>query len=294
MPAGDPVAQLRMTGERRSEVGARNESPPPTKYYGVMRLIATLLFPSFVFAQLAATAQTPAAAKAHPAATHSAASAAREVCTKLPTISPKVPALPAGSSCAKTLFTLTLLPPVKIDYVSPLEGTAMKDILNVPEPTTFSLSYVDIKPGTGELAAPHKWYSIRYHGYLVDGTEFDSSDKHGTAPFAFSPDQHQVVAGWLTGFAGMRVGGKRRLFIPAQLAYGNKGSGAVPPDSMLIFDVDFVAQTDTDPNPKPAAPASSATPNPGGAPPTVRMLPPQPATPAAPATAPGASAPKPH
>jgi len=257
-----------------------------------MKLITTLLFPSIVLAQLAATAQTPAAAKAHPAASHSAASASaansKDGCAKLPPISPKVPALPAGSSC-KTLYTLTILSPVKVEYVSPLEGTALHDILNVPEPATFSLSYVDIKVGTGELAAPHKWYSIRYHGYLKDGTEFDSSDKHGTAPFAFSPDQHQVVPGWLTGFAGMRVGGKRRLFIPPQLAYGAKGSGAVPPNSMLIFDVDFVAQSDADPTPKPpAAPASSATPNPAGTPPTVRMLPPQPATPptAAPASKP--------
>ena len=273
-----------------------------------MRLIATLLFPSIVLAQLAAAAQSPAPAKAHPAATHAAASASasasasKDVCAKLPPISPKVPALPAGSSCAKTLYTLTILAPVKIEYVSPLEGTAMHDILNVPEPATFSLSYADIKVGAGELAAPHKWYSIRYHGYLVDGTEFDSSDKHGSDPFAFSVDQHQVVPGWLTGFAGMHVGGKRRLFIPSQLAYGNKGSGAVPPNAMLIFDVDFIAQSDTDPNPKPASPATSAAPNPG-APPTVRIAPVQPATPptaapapapAPPATAPGAPAAKPQ
>jgi peptidylprolyl isomerase len=278
-----------------------------------MRLIATLLFPFIVLAQLAATAQSPATAKSHPAATHAAASASasasKDVCAKLPPISPKVPALPAGSSCAKTLYTLTLLAPVKIEYVSPLEGTALKDILNVPEPATFSLSYVDIKAGAGELAAPHKWYSIRYHGYLVDGTEFDASDKHGTAPFAFSIDQHQVVAGWLTGFAGMRVGGKRRLFIPPQLAYGNKGSGAVPPNSWLIFEVDFIAQSDADPTPKPAQPATSAAPNPGATP-TVRIAPAQPATPptaapapapasaapapAPPATAPGAPAPKPQ
>jgi peptidylprolyl isomerase len=270
-----------------------------------MKLIATLLFPSIVLAQLAATAQSPAAAKAHPAATHSAASASasKDVCAKLPPISPKVPALPAGSSCAKTLYTLTLLAPVKVDYVSPLEGTAMHDILNVPEPATFSLSYVDIKVGAGELAAPHKWYSIRYHGYLVDGTEFDSSDKRGTAPFAFAIDQHQVVPGWLTGFAGMRIGGKRRLFIPPQLAYGNKGSGAVPPNAMLIFDVDFIAQSDADPTPKPAPPAASAAPNPGGTPPTVQMVPGRPATPptaapapapAPPATAPTAPAAKPQ
>jgi peptidylprolyl isomerase len=255
-----------------------------------MRFIATLLFPSIVLAQLAATAQSPAAAKAHPAATHSAASASpsKDVCAKLPPISPKVPALPAGSSC-KTLYTLTILAPVKIEYVSPLEGTAMHDILNVPEPATFSLNYVDINAGAGELAAPHKWYSIRYHGYLVDGTEFDSSDKHSPSPFAFSIDQHQVVPGWLTGFAGMRIGGKRRLFIPPQLAYGAKGSGAVPPNSMLIFDVDFVAQSDTDPTPKPAPPAASLAPNPGAAP-TVRIAPAQPATPptAAPAPAPAA------
>src|ERR1035437_7527013 len=100
---------------------------------------------------------------------------------------------------------------------------------------------------------------MRYHGYLIDGTEFDSSDKHGTEPFAFSIDQRQVapvIPGWLTGFAGMRTGGKRRLFIPPQLAYGNKGSGAIPPNSMLVFDVEFVSQSNTDPTPKPAPPAT--------------------------------------
>jgi len=275
-----------------------------------MKLIARLLFPSLALAQIAASAQTPASAKPHPPTAHPAAThveASKAGCAKLPDISPKVPALPAGTPCAKPLYTLTLLAPVKTDYVSPLEGTALKDVLNVPTDTTFTLSYIDTKVGTGELAAPHKWYSIRYRGYLVDGTEFDASDKHGTAPFAFSIDQHQVVPGWLTGFAGMRVGGRRRLFIPPQLAYGNKGSGAVPPNSMLIFDVDFIAQSDTDPTPKPPAPpASSAAPTPGvpttptpGTPPTMKILPPNSATPptAAPAPSPAqpaTAAPKPQ
>ena len=111
---------------------------------------------------------------------------------------------------------------------------------------------------TGELAAPHKWYTIQYTGYLVDGTKFDSSYDHpGAEPFSIPYGQHQVIPGWDTGFDGMHVGGKRRLFIPYQLAYGSNGKPPIPPKAELIFDVELISQSDERPA---KAPAPSAKP----------------------------------
>lgn len=261
-----------------------------------MKLTVALLFPSIALAQIAASAQTTPAAKPHAAtATHPTA-ATHTACAKLPDLSPKIPALPTGVSlCAKALYTLTTVPNVKYDYVSPLEGSALNETLGI-ESTTFSLNYIDTKVGTGELAQSHKWYSIQYTGYLVDGTKFDSSlDKADHAPFTFPYGQHQVIAGWDTGFAGMRVGGKRRLFIPYQLAYGPNGRPPqIPGKSMLIFDVEFLGQSDTPPAPKtpPTPPAASRVPM---TPPAVKPATPPaaaaPSTPSQPATAPAATSP---
>jgi peptidylprolyl isomerase len=211
----------------------------------------------------AATAQT-AAPKKPATATHTAArpaaaatSAATVSCSKLPELSPKIPALPAGLPCAKPLFVITNTPAVKLDYISPLEGPELRETLGLVS-TSFSLDYIDTKIGTGELAAPHKWYTIHYTGYLVDGTKFDSSVDRGE-PISVPYGQHKVIPGWDTGFDGMHVGGKRRLFIPYQLAYGANGQGPIPAKAELIFDVELVSQSDTQPEPKPAPAAAKPT-----------------------------------
>ncbi|MDP9049433.1 MAG: FKBP-type peptidyl-prolyl cis-trans isomerase [Acidobacteriota bacterium] len=275
-----------------------------------MKFITTLLVASLALAQNAAFAQTKAPAKpaSHASSATHAAPAGAHGCLKLPDVSPKVPALPAGAPCAKPLFTITTVPSVKLDYVSPEEGSALKDFLGI-ESTSFSLGYVDTKVGTGELAAPHKYYSIQYTGYLVDGSKFDSSYDHGGDPLTFPVGQHQVVPGWDTGFAGMRVGGKRRLFIPYQLAYGPNGRPpTIPARAELIFDLEFVAQSDKAPAPapppfqpqpkspaapgSPQPPAAPGSPQPPTAPPSSPPPPadkPQPSAP--PATAPPAAAP---
>jgi peptidylprolyl isomerase len=214
-------------------------------------------------AQTTPTTATPKSTTApHRAATtaaHPVAATAAPVCSKLPELSPKIPALPAGAPCAKPLYTLVSEPSVKLQYVSPLEGPGLRDTLGL-EPTIISLDYVDTKIGTGELAAPHKWYTIHYTGYLLDGTKFDSSLDRGE-PLNIAYGQHQVIPGWDTGFDGMRVGGKRRLFIPYQLAYGTTARGAIPAKSELIFDVELISQSDEKPQPKtPPAPKDSATP----------------------------------
>jgi peptidylprolyl isomerase len=219
----------------------------------------------------AATAQTtpakPAPTAHRPAATTPAAAAqpATVPCATLPELSPNIPALPAGLPCAKPLYTITVGPNVKLDYVSPLAGPDLRQTLGI-ESTTFSLDYIDIKVGTGELAAPHKWYMIHYTGYLTDGTKFDSSVDRGE-PLPVAYGQHQVIPGWDTGFDGMRVGGKRRLFIPYQLAYGANGKAGpggkagIPPKAELIFDVELISQSDEKPAPKtPSDPGPTAAP----------------------------------
>lgn len=133
--------------------------------------------------------------------------------------------------------------------------------VHVPAKTLYALRYVDITTGTGALAPPQKFYTVRYTGWLTDGTKFDSSYDHpGQEPITFFDGAHRVIPGWDTGFTGMRVGGKRRLYIPYQLAYGEAGrEGAIPPKADLIFDIELVSFADT-PAP-PAAPATPAAPD---------------------------------
>jgi peptidylprolyl isomerase len=254
-----------------------------------MKITTAFLFASIALAQLAAAAQTAAPAKPH-TATHAAAAA--PTCVKLPPLSPKIPVLPAGAPCAKAIYSLTTIPPVKVSDASPALAASVREYLGI-DSLTFSLSYIDTKVGAGELAAPHKWYSVQYTGYLQDGTVFDSSYVHPDhAAFVLQQGAHKVIPGWDTGFYGMRVGGKRRLFIPHQLAYGPRGNGAVPPNADLVFDIELVSQSDTDPAPAPKSPpipppAATAPPKPA---PTAQ---PAPATPP-PAGGPTSTPPKPQ
>ncbi len=103
----------------------------------------------------------------------------------------------------------------------------------------FALHYIDIAVGTGAAAAPGKQYTVHYTGWLRDGTKFDSSVDR-KEPFKFVQNRRQVIAGWDVGFEGMRVGGKRRLFIPYELAYGERGRDSIPPKAELVFDVELL------------------------------------------------------
>jgi len=107
----------------------------------------------------------------------------------------------------------------------------------------FALRYQDVTVGSGDPAAPGKVYKVQYTGWLEDGTKFDSSLNRGQ-PFEFPQGMHRVIPGWDAGFEGMRVGGKRRLFIPWQLAYGELGRGTIPPKANLIFDIELLDQRD--------------------------------------------------
>jgi peptidylprolyl isomerase len=207
--------------------------------------------------------------------------------------------------------------------------------------TAFSLRYQDIHIGTGAEAEPNKVYKVHYTGWLAaDGRKFDSSHDHKTPvigkdgkpemdadgkpkmnegePITFPQGAGRVIPGFDQGFTGMKIGGKRRLFIPWQLAYGARGrpgpnpaNPGIPPKADLIFDIELVDVTEmqmpqghpgmgTGPNgqpmrtmPRPAAPGTPGAP---GTPPPAGTTPAPAGAPAAPSqanptTTPASSAP---
>ena len=96
--------------------------------------------------------------------------------------------------------------------------------------------------GTGAAVKAGDTVSVKYTGKLTDGTVFDSTDKHGGAPFSFTVGAGQVIAGWDQGLIGMKVGEKRTLTIPGDLAYGAQGiPGVIPPNATLVFDIELVS-----------------------------------------------------
>lgn len=106
-----------------------------------------------------------------------------------------------------------------------------------PGPET--LEKVDEKVGDGPEAKDGDKVSVHYTGKLLNGKQFDSSI--GREPFSFTLGKGEVIKGWDEGVVGMRVGGKRKLTIPWQLAYGESGSGdKIPPKAALAFDVELL------------------------------------------------------
>jgi FKBP-type peptidyl-prolyl cis-trans isomerase len=104
-----------------------------------------------------------------------------------------------------------------------------------------TLKVEDLITGTGPAAKSGDKISVRYVGTLYDnGKEFDSSWKRGKAPFQLTLGQGQVIQGWDQGLVGMKVGGRRRLTIPPNLAYGAQGQPpTIPANATLVFDVDL-------------------------------------------------------
>jgi FKBP-type peptidyl-prolyl cis-trans isomerase FkpA len=105
--------------------------------------------------------------------------------------------------------------------------------------TASGLAYRDVKVGTGPVATAGHGVSVQYTGWLPDGTKFDSS-RDRNAPFEFSLGAGQVIPGWDEGVAGMHVGGRRLLVIPPTLGYGAAGTGPIPPNATLVFDVELL------------------------------------------------------
>ena len=106
--------------------------------------------------------------------------------------------------------------------------------------TASGLQYQDVAVGNGDEAGEGKVAVVHYTGWLTDGTKFDSSRDRGE-PFSFPVGRGQVIAGWDEGVAGMKVGGRRKLVIPANLGYGEMGAPPViPPGATLVFDVELL------------------------------------------------------
>jgi peptidylprolyl isomerase len=182
----------------------------------------------------------------------------------------------------------------------------MPVVHTLPKPL-FTERYIDMKVGTGAPAEPNKVYHVHYSGYFADtGKKFDSSYDHKTPvmkdgkpvldasgqpqteaqPLVFPQGTGRLIPGFDQGMGGMRVGGKRRIFIPYQLAYGEKGRPGpdaahpgIPPKAELIFDVELMDVTEMPQAPAQPAPPARPVASPAGAAPTAQ---PRPATPAAP------------
>jgi peptidylprolyl isomerase len=111
----------------------------------------------------------------------------------------------------------------------------------VPPVTTASgLQYVEIAEGKGETPAKGQTVSVHYTGTLENGKKFDSSRDRNQA-FEFQIGEGQVIKGWDEGLSTMKIGGRRKLIIPAELGYGARGAGGViPPNATLVFDVELL------------------------------------------------------
>jgi FKBP-type peptidyl-prolyl cis-trans isomerase FkpA len=115
---------------------------------------------------------------------------------------------------------------------------AMKRAVELSAAVT-TLGIEDVKVGEGATATPGRRVRVHYTGTLLDGTQFDSS--RGTnEPYAFVLGAGEVIPGWDEGIKGMKVGGSRRLTIPASMAYRSRGSGVIPPNAALKFDVELM------------------------------------------------------
>ena len=132
--------------------------------------------------------------------------------------------------------------PIEKARYTPMAGqnSGPPPVQGQPMPTPSGLQYIEVRPGTGDLATSGQRVTVHYTGWLTDDTKFDSSVDAGR-PFTFNLGGGQVIRGWDEGVAGMRVGGQRRLIIPPNLGYGARGAaGAIPPNATLIFDVELL------------------------------------------------------
>ena len=128
--------------------------------------------------------------------------------------------------------------------------------------TATGLQYKVIKEGTGAMPAATDTVTVRYRGSLINGTEFDNSEKHG-GPGTVTFPIGGVIPGWTEALKMMKVGSKWQVFIPAKLAYGERGRPGIPPNSTLIFEVELISIKPAEQ--KPAASSNvQGTPKPQG------------------------------
>jgi len=120
---------------------------------------------------------------------------------------------------------------------SDLEPTYDAPAQYIPDKSVTALQTTDLLVGNGQAAKNGDCLVVKYYGTLAsNGVKFDENYTQRTA-FAFTLGQGQVIQGWDQGLVGMKVGGERRLVIPADLAYGSTGQGTIPANAALVFDV---------------------------------------------------------
>jgi FKBP-type peptidyl-prolyl cis-trans isomerase len=129
----------------------------------------------------------------------------------------------------------------------------LRDNKNITE-LRDGLRFEVLQPGTGDAPKPTDTVKVNYTGTLIDGTVFDSSERQGK-PVEFA--LNKVIAGWTEGLQKISKGGKIKLYVPPQLAYGDEGRPGIPPGATLIFEIELLDIT-----PAAAAPATIVVPTP--------------------------------
>lgn len=134
-----------------------------------------------------------------------------------------------------------LVPSIFIAVLLALPAYSAETKVNRMTTTDSGLKYVDVVVGNGASPVQGKQVTVHYTGTLENGKKFDSSVDRNK-PFSFVIGVGQVIKGWDEGVMGMKVGGKRKLVIPANLGYGARGAGGViPPGATLFFDVELLS-----------------------------------------------------
>lgn len=158
----------------------------------------------------------------------------------------------APDSSARNLGQLT---PQNADQSGGSTNTAAPSKAQAsPDPSTFAqydkykdgsgALFGEIQVGTGDELTANKKAAVYYKGWLTNGQLFDSTktdDKGQLQPFIFTEGAHQVIPGWEEGLAGMRVGGTRLVIVPPSVGYGATGQAPIPPNAVLVFQVQLVA-----------------------------------------------------
>lgn len=153
---------------------------------------------------------------------------------------------PAGEAGPKTPPGATAPAGQPQQPTNPTEDKALQAAQELGTKTTNSvtttpsgLRYIDVKLGKGAAAKEKETAVVHYTGWLVSGEKFDSS-KDRNEPFRFGIGAGQVIKGWDEGVAGMKPGGIRKLIVPPELGYGDRGIGPIPPGATLIFEVELL------------------------------------------------------
>jgi len=154
-----------------------------------------------------------------------------------PPVAPTAAAEPAPPSGAAADGAASAAPPAPTASVADVSSTSPPS-----QPAADQVQSTVLKAGSGAAARPGDYVVVNYVGRLTDGTEFDSSLRPGRQPFDFTLGRGAVIKGWDQGLVGMRVGERRRLVIPPDLAYGASGQPPViPPNATLVFEVELMA-----------------------------------------------------